>query len=85
MKETTWNKKDEENMNNIIYILNQLKDTSSYEEDNIAENAINWLKNLKDRLCSNNEYDKDMLGAIVYCIKNNRPLEKEHISWLKTR
>lgn len=82
MKETTWNKEDEENMNNVIYILNQLKDTS-YKEDDIAEKTINWLKSLKDRLCSNNEYDKDMLGAITYCIKNNRPLEKEHIAWLE--
>lgn len=81
-KETVWNKEDEENMNNVLYILNQLEYTS-YEEDDIAEKAINWFKSLKDRLCSNNEYDKDMLGAIAYCIKNNRPLEKEHIVWLE--
>lgn len=83
MKETVWNNEDEENMNNVLYILNQLKDTSSYEEDNIGEKTINWFKSLKDRLCSNNEYDKDMLGAIVYCIKNNRPFEKEHIAWIE--
>ena len=82
-KETTWNKEDEENMNNILYVFNQLKDTSFYKEDNTAEKIINWLKSLKDRLCSNNEYDKDMLGAIEYCKKNNRPLEKEHIAWLE--
>ena len=82
-KEATWNKEDEENMNNVLYILNQLKDTSSYEEDNIPEKAINWFKSLKERLCSNNEYDKDMLEAIEYCKKNNRPLEKEHLAWLE--
>ena len=82
-KETTWNKEDEENVNNILYVFNQLKDTSFYKEDDTAEKIINWLKSLKDRLCSNNEYDKDMLGAIEYCKKNNRPLEKEHIAWLE--
>ena len=82
-KETTWNKEDEENMNNVLYILNQLKDTSFYKEDDIAGKAINWFKYLKDRLCSNNEYDKDMLGAIEYCKKNNRPLEKEHLAWIE--
>lgn len=82
-KETIWNKEDEENMNNVLYILNQLKDTSYYKEDNISERTINWLKSIKDRLCSNNEYDKDMLGAILYCIKNNRPLENEHITWIE--
>jgi hypothetical protein len=81
-KETTWNKEDEENMNNVLYILNQLKNTS-YKEDDIAEKTINWVKSLKERLCSNNEYDKDMLGAIEYCTKNNRTLEKEHIAWLE--
>ena len=78
-----WSEEDKENMNNILYILNQLKDTSSYEEDDIAEKTINWFKSLKDRLYSSNQYDKDMLGAIVYCIKNNRQLEKEHINWLE--
>ena len=82
-KETTWNKEDEENVNNILYVFNQLKDTSFYKEDDTAEKIINWLKSLKDRLCSNNEYDKDMLGAIEYCKKNNRPLEKEHLAWLE--
>ena len=42
-------------MNNVLYILNQLKDTSSYEDDNIAEKTINWFKSLKDRLCSNKD------------------------------
>jgi hypothetical protein len=84
-KETTWNKEDEENMNNVLYILNQPKNTSSCEEDDIVEKTINWFKSLKDRLCSSNEYDKDMLGAIAYCIKNNRPLEKEHIDWLEKK
>ena len=74
-KETTWNKEDEENMNNVLYIFNQLKDTSSYKEDDIAEKTINWFKSLKDRLCSNNEHDKD--------IKNNLQFEKEHITWLE--
>ena len=82
-KETTWNKEDEENMNNVLYIFNQVKDNFFYKEDDIAEKTINWLKSLKDRLCSNNEYDKDMLGAIEYCIKNKRPLEKEHIDWVE--
>lgn len=50
MKETTWNKEDEENMNNVLYILNQLKDISSYEEDNIGKKTINWLKSLKERI-----------------------------------
>lgn len=77
----TWSEEDEEYMNNVLYILNQLKDTSSYNDD-IAENTINWIKSLKYRLYSNNEYDKDMLGAIEYCIKNNRPFEKEHIAWI---
>jgi len=48
-KKVTWKKEDEENMNNILYILNQLKDTSSYKEDDIAEKTIDWLKSLKDR------------------------------------
>ena len=82
-KETTWNKEDEENINNILYVFNQLKDTSFYKEDDTVEKVINWLKSLKDKLCSNNEYDKDMLGAIEYCKKNNRPLEKEHLAWLE--
>ena len=82
-KEVTCNKEDEENMNNILYVFNQLRDTSFYKEDDTAEKIINWLKSLKDRLCSNNEYDKDMLGAIEYCKKNNRPLEKEHLAWLE--
>lgn len=82
-QKTTWDKQDEENMNNVLYILNQLKDTSSYKEHDIAEKTINWFKALKYRLCSNNEYGKDMLGAIEYCIKNHRPLEKEHIAWLE--
>lgn len=82
-KETTWNKEDEENMNNVLYVFNQVKGTFFYKEDDTAEKVINWLKSLKDRLCSNNEYDKDMLGAIAYYIKNNRPLEKEHIAWLE--
>ena len=84
-RKLAWDEEDEENMNNILYILNQLKDTSSYEEDDIVERIINWIKSLKDRLCSSNEYDKDMLGAIAYCIKNNRPLEKEHIAWLENQ
>lgn len=50
LKETTWNKEDEENINNVLYILNQLKETSPYEEDDIAEKTINWLKSLKDRI-----------------------------------
>ena len=47
-----WSEEDEENLNNVLYILNQLKDTSSYEEDNTAEKTINWFKSLKYRLCS---------------------------------
>ena len=43
-------REDEENLNNVLYIFNQLKDTSSYKEDDIAEKTINWLKSLKDRL-----------------------------------
>lgn len=82
-KETTWNKEDEENVNNILYVFNQLKGTSSYKEDNTAEKTIKWVKSLKDRLYSSNEYDKNMLGAIKYCINNNRQLEKEHIAWLE--
>lgn len=82
-KEITWDKEDEENMNNVLYILNQLKDTSAYKEDDVVEKIINWLKSIKDRLCPDNEYDKDMLEAIEYCLKNNRPLEREHFVWLK--
>lgn len=81
-----WNKEDEENINNVLYILNQLKDTSYYEEDNMIENIINWLKSLKTRVCFNynlSDYDRDMLGAIEYCIKNKRQLAKVHITWLK--
>lgn len=78
-KETIWNKEYEENMNkDVLYILNQLEDASS---GIIAKK--NWLKSLKDRLSSNNEYDNNMLGAITYCIMKNRPLEKEHITWLE--
>lgn len=76
-------KEDKECINNVLYIFNQLKENSSYKEDNIAERTINWLKSLKDRLYLNNEYDENMLEAILYCIKNNRPLEKEHITWLE--
>lgn len=82
-KEATWNKEDEENINNILYVFNQLRGISFYKEDDTVEKIINWLKSLKDRLCSNNEYDKDMLGAIEYCKKNNRPFEKEHLAWLE--
>lgn len=82
-KETTWNKEDEKNVNNILYVFNQLKGTSSYKEDNTAEKTIKWVKSLKDRLYSSNEYDKNMLGAIKYCTNNNRQLEKEHIAWLE--
>ena len=45
---------------------------------------LTWLeKQGQKETAWNNEYDKDMLGAIEYCIKNNRPLEKEHIAWLE--
>lgn len=43
-------KEDKECINNVLYIFNQLKENSSYKEDNIAERTINWLKSLKDRL-----------------------------------
>ena len=43
------------NMNNVLYIFNQLKDTSSYKEDNIAEKTIKWLESLKDRVKSMKE------------------------------
>ena len=54
-KEIAWDKEDEENMNNVLYILNQLKDTSAYKEDDVVEKIINWLKSIKDRLCPDNE------------------------------
>ena len=41
---------------------------------------ITWLEK-QDKHLEN--YDKDILGAIEYCKKNNRPLEKEHIAWLE--
>ena len=54
-KNANWKREDEENMNNVLYIFNQLKDTSSYKEDNIAEKTIKWLESLKDRVKSMKE------------------------------
>ena len=44
-----WNENDEKNVKNILYILNQLKGTSKYKEDKIAENCIDWIESVKNR------------------------------------
>ena len=42
-----------------------------------------WTAWLEKQGQKETTYDEDMLGAIEYCKKNNRPLEKEHIAWLE--
>ena len=72
-------------------LIDYFKDYKTQEEMGIktffgipTDNILAWLeKQGQKETVWNNEYDKDMLGAIEYCIKNNRPLEKEHIAWLE--
>lgn len=71
----TWLEKQGEHLENQAH--------NNKEDEVNKNNALYIFNQLKDRLCSNSEYDKDILGAIEYCIKNNRPLEKEHIAWLE--
>jgi hypothetical protein len=54
-----WSEEDEENSKNILYILNQLKGNAIYSEDKIAENCIDWLKALKDRVQPKQEWSEE--------------------------
>ena len=42
---------DETNVNNILYIMNQLKDQKPYDEDDTAEKCIEFLNSVKERIC----------------------------------
>lgn len=86
-KSDGWNEKDEENVNNVLYIFNQLKDASSYEEDNIAEKTINWLKSLKDRIQPQpkqewSEEDVKQLRSVLSSVKH--VLTKANKEWLES-
>lgn len=54
----------------VLVSINELK----------KDDLIAWLEKQGQKETT---YDEDMLGAIEYCKKNNRPLEKEHIDWIE--
>lgn len=56
--------------------LNTIKVWNGIERTDI----LAWLEKQGQKETT---YDEDMLGAIEYCKKNNRPLEKEHIDWIE--
>ena len=70
-----------------IEISTNTHDYSFVYYETACEAAIKYcLENLiQKKDVKNNEYDKDMLEAIKYFIKNNRLLEKEHIAWLESK
>ena len=55
-KSTEWSEEDEENVNNILYVFNQLKGASFYKEDDTAEKIIAWLESLKCRVQSQKQW-----------------------------
>lgn len=90
-----WSEEDEENSKNILYILNQLKGNAIYNEDKIAENCIDWLKALKERVQPKkqewNYNDEIIIGTIIQEIEKI-PSEKfidnakyRCLDWLRYR
>ena len=37
----------------------------------------------KDNRIEFKQYDKDMLNAIEYCVKNGKPIQECHLNWIK--
>ena len=67
--------KDEKVKEQVIYAIGQLH-VCECTKDKLRA----WVEKQSQKETT---YDEDMLGAIEYCKKNNRPLEKEHIAWLE--
>ena len=70
-QKSAWSEEDEENRKNILYILNQLKGTAIYKEDKTAENCIDWLKSLKDRVLPQNTWkpSKEQMNGLKEAIE----------------
>lgn len=85
-KPAEWSEEDEKVLDNIFYILNQLKDTTPYKEDKTAKECIVWLESIKDRVgcevkCTTKQWwseeDEKHIHSIISTIECNREKYKQ--------